>query len=86
MKVDVQLIETTRRPLEKMVEAKEFLLDLRARLRGYEIWLPPLRERMEDIRDLALAFLPDPWGQAVTWAWWAILGCLLAAAFTKRLR
>ena len=47
--VDVRVIAITNRNLPKLVEAGRFLFDLCARLKAFEIHLPPLRERSEDI-------------------------------------
>jgi DNA-binding NtrC family response regulator len=54
---DVRLVAATHRDLEKMVEESKFRLDLFWRLRVIPIFLPPLRERREEIEQLALQFL-----------------------------
>jgi DNA-binding NtrC family response regulator len=54
---DVRLVTATNRNLAEMVKAGGFREDLFFRLRVVEIWLPPLRERREDIVLLAQAFL-----------------------------
>ena len=54
---DVRVITATNRPLEEMVEAKTFRADLLYRLNGMTIFLPPLRERREDIPLLLKHFL-----------------------------
>jgi DNA-binding NtrC family response regulator len=56
---DVRLIAATNKNLEELVKASVFREDLFFRLRVVEIWLPPLRERGEDIPLLAQAFLRD---------------------------
>lgn len=56
-RVDVRLVVATNRSLLELVERGHFRLDLFYRLNGVEILLPPLRDRREDILELADAFL-----------------------------
>jgi formate hydrogenlyase transcriptional activator len=56
---DVRVICATHRNLVEMVEKREFRADLFYRLSVFPIELPPLRERPEDIRLLALHFAMD---------------------------
>jgi len=49
IKVDVQFIFATNKNLEELVEKGEFRKDLYYRLKAFEIYIPPLRERKEDI-------------------------------------
>jgi two-component system nitrogen regulation response regulator GlnG len=55
--VDVRLISATNRNLEQMIADNEFRLDLFHRLNGFEIKLPPLREREGDLELLIDHFL-----------------------------
>ena len=56
---DVRLIAATNKNLEAQVKAGAFREDLFFRLRVLEIWLPPLRDRAEDIPLLAQAFIRE---------------------------
>lgn len=53
-KVDVRIIAATNTDLEKMVKNGEFLPDLYFRLNVFPIYLPPLKERKEDIPKIAM--------------------------------
>lgn len=56
-KVAVRIVAATNRNLEQMVKADKFREDLYYRVKVMEIYLPPLRERREDIGILARYFL-----------------------------
>ncbi|MBV1759094.1 MAG: sigma 54-interacting transcriptional regulator [Dethiosulfatibacter sp.] len=51
-KVNTKIVAATNRSLKKMVEQKAFREDLYFRLNTFEITIPPLRERIEDLRVL----------------------------------
>lgn len=51
---DFRLIAASNRNLDSMVQHRHFRKDLLFRLRAFCIELPPLRERAEDIKDLAM--------------------------------
>ncbi|PLS18045.1 sigma-54-dependent Fis family transcriptional regulator [Bacillus sp. M6-12] len=55
--VDVRVIAATHRDLEKMVEERTFRQDLYYRLNVIKIDIPPLRERKEDIHQVASSLL-----------------------------
>jgi transcriptional regulator of acetoin/glycerol metabolism len=55
--VDVRIIAATNRPLPDEIQAHRFRRDLYYRLNVLSIEIPPLRERSDDVADLARAFL-----------------------------
>lgn len=55
--VDVRIISATNKEMKKSIEEKTFRNDLFYRLQVIPINLPPLRERKEDITDLANHFI-----------------------------
>jgi two-component system, NtrC family, response regulator AtoC len=55
--VDVRIISATNKDLLKAIETKDFRNDLYYRLQVIPIFLPPLRERREDILSLAKHFM-----------------------------
>jgi DNA-binding NtrC family response regulator len=57
--VDVRLIAATDADLEEAIERGRFRAPLLHRLAGYEIVLPPLRERIDDFGRLFLHFLEE---------------------------
>jgi len=56
-KIDVKVIATTNRNLKNMVLEGKFREDLYYRLNVFPIYVPPLRERKEDIPELVAYFL-----------------------------
>ncbi len=52
VQVDVRIIAATNRDLNRIVEDSTFRSDLLYRINGFQISLPPLRERPEDIEPL----------------------------------
>ncbi len=56
-KVDLRVVSATHRDLNRMQQEGRFREDLYARLNEYEVFLPPLHERKEDIHVLARSFL-----------------------------
>lgn len=59
IKVDVRFIAATNKNLEKMVKEGKFREDLYFRLNVFSIFLPPLKERKEDIPLIVERFLMD---------------------------
>ncbi len=57
--IDVRIIAATNKPLEELVKRKEFREDLFYRLHILNVNIPPLRQRQEDIPELAKSFLAD---------------------------
>lgn len=56
-KVDVRVIAATNRPLEAMVEERRFREDLFYRINVMQLYIPPLRERIQDVKPLADSFV-----------------------------
>jgi transcriptional regulator with PAS, ATPase and Fis domain len=58
-RVDVRIIAATNYDLKQRVEAGSFRNDLFYRLQGFQVEIPPLRERPEDIETLAKFFIGE---------------------------
>ena len=56
---DIRIISATHRPLAEMLAAGTFRQDLFYRLNVFPIFLPPLRERGDDVQVIADALLPQ---------------------------
>lgn len=54
--VDVRIIAASNQPLKPLVLQNQFRADLYHRLNVVRLWLPPLRDRMQDLPNLVLAF------------------------------
>ncbi len=66
LRSDMRIVAATNRPLGRLAREGKFREDLYFRLHAVSICIPPLRERIEDIRVLARLFLArhDPGGPA----------------------
>jgi DNA-binding NtrC family response regulator len=62
IKIDIRLISATHRQLESAIQDGVFREDLFYRLNVFPIVLPPLRDRREDVADIARHFLAG-WGR-----------------------
>jgi transcriptional regulator with PAS, ATPase and Fis domain len=56
-RIDTRIVVATNRPLCDLVEQGRFRLDLFYRLNGIDVQVPPLRQRREDVLELAKYFL-----------------------------
>jgi transcriptional regulator with PAS, ATPase and Fis domain len=56
-RVDARIVVATNKPLAALVADGRFRLDLYYRLHGVEVQVPPLRERRDDVVELAQYFL-----------------------------
>ncbi len=57
IKSNFRLVSATNRNLDEMVQAGRFRTDLLFRLKAMTIKLPSLKERLEDVKDIALNYL-----------------------------
>ena len=57
--VDFRLIAATNRNLKEMVDQKQFREDLYYRVSVVQLWVPPLRERLDDLEQLCTAIITN---------------------------
>jgi two-component system, NtrC family, response regulator HupR/HoxA len=62
--VNVRIIAASNRRLDDLVDAKKFRQDLYFRLKGFELDIPPLRRRLDDVPFLA-AFLAKKYASSI---------------------
>src|SRR5579884_1925205 len=89
VQVDVRIVAATHQDLEKLIHEGRFREDLYYRLKVIDIYVPPLRERREDIPELALHFLrlyAGSCGKAVCEMDDEVLAVLKANAWTGNVR
>jgi DNA-binding NtrC family response regulator len=72
--VDVRVIAATHQDLEALVEAGRFRADLYFRLKVFQIRIPDLKDRPEDLRALAAAAI-ERWNERISDARRRINGC-----------
>ncbi|WP_140628248.1 sigma-54 interaction domain-containing protein [Methylibium rhizosphaerae] len=89
-KVDLRIVAATHQPLEAMVRERRFREDLFYRLSVARVQLPPLRERRDDILELAAHFMAplkrSADGARVGWFDAVALECLLAHRWPGNVR
>src|SRR5258708_18136965 len=85
-KVDVRIVAATNRDLARMVEEKQFRQDLYFRLNVARIFLPPLRERREDISLIVEHFLARQPGGVRKPLDPAVMACLAAYRWPGNVR
>lgn len=59
VRTDVRIVASTNADLDQMVGRGDFRADLYYRLKGFQVSIPPLRERRQDVMLLAHAFLNE---------------------------
>lgn len=57
VKIDIRLISATNRNLLEMAQSGEFREDLYYRLNVFPVWIPPLRDRLEELGELLEFFV-----------------------------
>ena len=72
--VDIRVVCATHRDLQRLIQLEKFREDLYARLNEYQMRLPPLRDRKEDVFQLTCEFLRRHGRPALRLAFGFILG------------
>ena len=68
-KVDIRLICASHKDIHQLVNEGKFRADLYHRMTGAILYLPPLRERLEDLADLIFEFSPQVFTRLQFCAW-----------------
>jgi transcriptional regulator with GAF, ATPase, and Fis domain len=71
--VDVRIIAATNKDLQKAIECKEFREDLYYRLNVFEIEIPPLRERKQDLEALVREKISFLNGKKIGDGFWQVI-------------
>ncbi|BDI06073.1 sigma-54 interaction domain-containing protein [Sphaerotilus microaerophilus] len=81
-KIDLRIVAATHQPLDELLRERRFRYDLFYRLNVARVQLPPLRQRRDDILELAAHFMAPlrrtPEGANVGWFDHDAVACLLS--------
>ena len=69
IQVDIRLICASHKDLTQLVQQGKFRADLYHRMSAATLYIPPLRERLEDLEDLIFQFSPQVFARLQACAW-----------------